>query len=56
MDSRCEFQEKIQVNEQPRKKLNEQMLLKVDKESGERDDNISPASGGAPVKVDSGRM
>jgi hypothetical protein len=32
------------------------MLLKVDKESGERDDDISPASGGAPVKVDSGRM
>jgi hypothetical protein len=43
MDSRCGFQERIQANEQPRKKtkrenvaqsgkkLNEKMLLKVDK-------------------------
>ena len=32
------------------------MLLKVDKESAERDDDISPAGGSTSEKEDSGRM
>ena len=56
MDSRCEFQEKIKVNEQPRKITKRENVAQSGQVKRRKRSRYISGKRGAPVKEDSGRI